>query len=135
MVRKQEQDLVGSPTAAKSGNSRVDSSSKTTLRARASATARRPQYQACLGKRREASHHNDASNIILTPATAVTLPTTVTPTTPMMPAAAVTPEEAKTPAAAANEFCGDSQKILKMAKSHSAYTKYKPKLIPLLLSI
>jgi hypothetical protein len=61
-------------------------------------------------------------------------PTTVTPTIQLMPATAVTPEEAGTPAAA-NEFCGDSQKIFKMAKTYSAYTKYKPKLIPLLLSI
>jgi hypothetical protein len=55
----------------------------------------------------------------VTPATAVALATTVTPTTSMMTSTAVTPEEA------AHEFCGDSQKIFKMAK----------KIIPLMRSL
>jgi hypothetical protein len=53
----------------------------------------------------------------------------------MMPATAVTPEEAKTPAAAAaHEICGDSQKILKMAKTLSTFTQFKLNMIPLILS-
>jgi hypothetical protein len=54
--------------------------------------------------------------LILTPQTEVT------PTTAMMSATAVTP-------ATAHEFCGDSQKISKTAKTHSTFTKYKLSLI------
>jgi hypothetical protein len=66
------------------------------------------------------------------PATSVTPASAVTPTTPMMPVTAETTAEAGTPAAA-HEICGDSQKIIKMSKTHSTYTKHYPKLIPLFI--
>jgi hypothetical protein len=110
MVRKHQQDLRvanSSKSLATAGSTAV---TETTIRARISATARRQQHQTCLANKREASHHNDASNIILTPATAVT------PTTPMMPVEAGTPT-------AANDFSGNSHEIFKWQQ-----------LIPLILS-